>query len=250
MPEAPLLNKWERMGLKRECLLYICDDEPKFLCDISENAGRWLPEAAIRTFTEGSELMKALKEEVCDILLLDIDMPGISGLAIAESLAALDRKPLLIFVTSHDELVYDSLQFHPFGFVRKHLLQAELGQVLRDCRQELREREGNASRIFRFRIPNADVKLYQSEILYFEADGNYLKVFTADREYRFRNTLSAVENALSADGFIRIHKGFLVNQSAIRMLTMEEAQLTNGSRIPIGRSYADMARKSFMRYMM
>lgn len=236
--------------MKKECLIYICDDEPTFLGDISESVGSFLPEASIRTFSDGCELLCTLKETVCDILLLDIDMQGLNGLDVARSLSVMERKPLLVFVTSHDELVYDSLQFHPFGFVRKNFLDKELLQVLKDCEQEICDREKNVSRVFRFRIPNAEVQLYQSEILYFESDGNYLKVFTTEKEYRFRNTLAAVENALVMDGFIRIHKGFLVNQAAIRILAAEEAELINGSRIPIGRSYADAARKSFMRYMM
>ena len=89
-----------------------------------------------------------------------------------------------------------------------------------------------------------------SDILYMEADGNYLKLFTATEEYRFRDTISAVCNALSDSGFVRLHRGFLVNQAAVKLLGMEEAELINGSRIPIGRSYADTARKQLMRYMM
>lgn len=233
-----------------ECLIFICDDEPQILEDIKANVRQIFKEAVIHTFTDGNELLGSLQKKNCDILLLDIDMPGTGGLDVAGSLASREPKPLLVFVTSHDELVYDSLQFHPFGFVRKNFLHEELVQVLKDCKSEIDNRDKKDEGIFRFRMANAQVQLYYKEILYFESDGNYLKIFTNDREYRFRNTLTAVENALEGDGFIRIHKGFLVNQAAIRILTAEEAELINGSRIPIGRSYVESVRKSFMRYMM
>ncbi|MBQ5331897.1 MAG: LytTR family transcriptional regulator, partial [Oscillospiraceae bacterium] len=55
---------------------------------------------------------------------------------------------------------------------------------------------------------------------------------------------------LSDSGFIRIHKGFLVNQAAVKMLTSDEAELINGTRIPIGRSYSETAKKQLMRYML
>lgn len=226
--------------------IFICDDEPKILSDISSKVRSALPEAAVSEFTSGNALLEAITEDNCDILLLDIDMPEISGLDIAARLTALANKPLLIFVTSHDELVYDSLQFHPFGFVRKGYLDKELPRILADCVTELNSR----GKHFCFHTASADVKLPLDEILYFESDGNYLKLFSKDKEYRFRDTLSAVENALSDSGFIRIHKGFLVNQAAVKMLTSDEAELVNKTRIPIGRSYSETAKKQLMRYML
>ena len=226
--------------------IYICDDEPKILSDISSRVKTALPEALVWEFISGNALMEALAENNCDILLLDIDMPEISGLDIASGLTALTKKPLLIFVTSHDELVYDSLQFHPFGFVRKSCMDNELPRILMDCVTELNGRE----KYFCFHTANADAKLQLDEILYFESEGNYLKLFAKNKEYRFRDTLSAVENTLTDSGFVRIHKGFLVNQAAVKMLFSDQAQLTDGTKLPIGRSYADTAKKQLMRYML
>ena len=91
--------------------IFICDDEPKIMSDISAKVRLALPEADISEFTSGKFLLEAITENNFDILLLDIDMPEISGLDIAARLTKLENKPLLVFVTSHDELVYDSLQF-------------------------------------------------------------------------------------------------------------------------------------------
>ena len=230
--------------------IFLCDDEPKFLSDLAGKVGQVLPDSEIRAYPDGRRLMEALLGDGCDILLLDIDMPGQNGLDIAGGLSRTmkqaDRKPLLVFVTSHDELVYDSLQFHPFGFVRKGHVDSELPRILKDCLKELSGRE----RHFCFHAANADVKLPLTEILYFEAEGNYIRLFADSGEYRFRDTLSAIENALSDSGFVRIHKGFLVNQSSVRKLTPEEADLRNGVKLPIGRTYSEAARKQLMRYMM
>lgn len=226
--------------------IYICDDEPKILSDISSTVRATLPEVEVSNFSSGNELLEAIGKNTCDILLLDIDMPEISGLDIAARLTVLEDKPLLVFVTSHDELVYDSFQFHPFGFVRKSYMDKELTRILADCVAELNSRDKH----FCFHTASADVKLPLDEILYFEADGNYLKLFAKGGEYRFRDTLSAVENTLSGSGFIRTHKGFLVNQSAVRTLSYDEAELIGGVKIPIGRSYSESAKKQLMRYML
>ena len=191
--------------------------------------------------------MESLKSDGRELLLLDIDMPGLSGLEIAGRLTGerSGRELLLVFVTNHDELVYDSLRYHPFGFIRKSHFREEIGGLLRDCEKKLRERE----RYFSFRSGAESIKVKISEILYFESEGNYLKLVTAEREYRLRDTVGAVENTLAEEGFIRIHRGFLVNQEAVRVLGAAEAELVTGRRLPIGRSYAEAAKKRLMGYM-
>lgn len=225
--------------------IYLCDDELKIREEISTQVKRHMQSAEVKAFSSGTELLQAFKEKECDVLLLDIDMPGLSGMEVAERLAELQKKPLLVFVTGHDELVYESFQYHPFGFVRKQFLDEELKKMLKDCRAELEQHNHH----FNFRTAGNEVCLRLSEILYFEAEGNYLKVYTEKEEYRFRSTIGAVEAAIGKDGFIRLHKGFLVNQAAIRLFGAETVELTEGTVLPVGKTYAESAKQQFMRYL-
>lgn len=226
--------------------IFLCDDEGQILQAMAAEVGRMQPDCQVRCFEGSSELWEALKEERCDVLCLDIDMPGMSGLELADKMEGLASRPLLVFVTGHDELVYDSLKYHPFGFVRKGYFAEEMDRLLRDCKEELAGRD----RHFSFQSGAGRVRLPLSEILFFESDGNYVKLAVrAGEPYRFRDTLHALEAALSGDGFIRIHKGFLVNQRAVRVLRGNEAELENGIRLPIGKSYAQETRSRLMRYM-
>ncbi len=224
----------------------LCDDEPQMLKHISGRVKELMPNAQITEFADGRSLLSALKEKDCDVLLLDIDLPDITGLEVAAHLEKMENKPLLVFVTGHDELVYGSLLFHPFGFIRKNFLDLELEKVLLDCEKELSHRE----QFFVFKSSNENIRLNTKQILYLESDGNYLKLFTKDSEYRFRDTIATVNEQLQDKGFIRFHRGFLVNQEAVKVLGADEVQLVNGVRIPIGRSYADTAKKQWMRYML
>lgn len=225
--------------------ILICDDEQRMLSMIAKKVSDHLPESDVRMFTSGPDLLKCLQTEPCDILLLDIDMPDITGLEIAGRLSYFEKKPLLLFVTSHDELVYDSFQYHPFAFLRKSSFEKEIGPALDDCVRELQHRE----RHFSFRFEGKRVCLLLSEIYYFEAGGNYLKVFSKTGQYRFRSTIASVENTLVGCGFIRIHKGFLINQAAVRLFNAKEVELTDGTLLPIGKSYAGTAREQFLRYL-
>lgn len=247
--------------------VYICDDEPEILRYLSENVKNILQDCEIVFFLDGHSLLE--KIDKCDILLLDIDMPDITGLDIAGRLSNMGKQPLLVFVTSHDELVYDSLKFHPFGFVRKSHMAEELAGLLTDCVKKLSVRK----RHFCFQSAGAQRKLPLQDILYFEAEGNYLKLFVREGNFlhgdgaaagfskgtgknsgemfcHFRETLGNVEAALSGDGFVRIHKGFLVNQAAVQSLGVDEVVLWDGVRIPVGRSYAKDAKRRLMKWML
>ncbi len=198
----------------------ICDDEERIVEELSKRVKEQFSEAEVVCFSEGEMLLEMMREVLFDIVLLDIDMPGISGLDAAEVMQTMERRPLIIFVTSHDELVYDSLQLHPFGFVRKSHMDDELAKVVEDAVSEI------------------------------EADGNYIKVMTTQEEYRFRETMQALENSLSGDGFVRVHKGFLVNQEAVKIINSDKLILIDDTEIPMGRSYQEDAKRKLMRGML
>lgn len=234
--------------------IYLCDDEIKILEEISARVKEYLPEAEVVAFSSGRVLLEKIKQASCDILLLDIDMPELSGMEVAKQLSELSCKPLLIFVTGHDELVYESFRYHPFGFIRKQFWERELEKVLADCQKELEQ----AKRHFNFHTTGGEVCLLLSELRYFESEGNYLKLVAfrqeAEKEeqqmvYRFRSTIGAVETALVGDGFLRLHKGFLVNQTAIRLFGTETVELVDGTILPVGKTYAERAKQQFMRYL-
>ena len=224
----------------------ICDDENRILEDLSRMVLKLIPDADVSAFGEGRALIDGADKAGYDVVLLDIDMPDLNGLEVAAFFQAADRKPLIIFVTSHDELVYDSLQLHPFGFVRKSYLDKELKKVLEDAVEEVSSRDKH----FFFHTASGDIKLQMDDILYFEAEGNYIKIKTGSDEFRFRETMQALEMSLKSDGFIRVHKGFLVNQEAVKIINSDKLVLNDNTEIPFGRSYQENARKMLMRGML
>lgn len=224
----------------------ICDDENRILEDLSQMVLELIPDADVSAFGEGRALIDSADKAGYDVALLDIDMPDLNGLEVALSFQAADRKPLIIFVTSHDELVYDSLQLHPFGFVRKSYLDKELKKVLEDAVEEVSSRDKH----FFFHTASGDIKLQMDDILYFESEGNYIKIKTGSDEFRFRETMQALEISLKSDGFIRVHKGFLVNQEAVKIINSDKLVLNDNTEIPFGRSYQENARKMLMRGML
>lgn len=103
-----------------------CDDETKILEDLSVKIKKEFEkincEIDLYTTENSIRLLEYLKSCPVDILFLDIDMPTISGMDIAEALLNSKIKTLLVFVTGQDALVYKSFKYHPFGFIRKAFL--------------------------------------------------------------------------------------------------------------------------------
>ena len=95
----------------------ICDDE-KIICAIlAEKVGKICPDAEIITYISGKELLDA--DELPDILLLDIRMPGISGMDVAKTLRDRDWRKILIFITGEEDQVFNSFDLQAFHFLVK-----------------------------------------------------------------------------------------------------------------------------------
>ena len=222
----------------------VCDDENKIVEEITSFIKKDFSASEVNAYSDG-EAFLAASEERPEVLLLDIDMPGISGMEVAAALTREKVSTLIVFVTAHDELVYDSFKYHPFAFVRKKFLEEELKTVLSDCEKQLESRNKN----FVFQNASKLVTLSQSDILYFEGQANYLAIHTLSDEYKMRSTMAGVEKELEDSDFLRIHKGFLVNLEHIRVLKTEELELDSGTVLPIGKSYSEAAKKSILKYM-
>lgn len=85
----------------------VCDDENKIVEEITSYIKKDFPMSEVRTYSNGESFLAA-SEERPEVLLLDIDMPGISGMEVAAALTREKVSTLIVFVTAHDELVYDS----------------------------------------------------------------------------------------------------------------------------------------------
>ena len=197
-----------------------------------------------KLYTNPQKMLEQLTRDT-HCVFLDIDMPTISGMDIAETLLNSKIKTLLVFVTGQDALVYKSFKYHPFGFIRKAFFDDEITGVVKGLVEEIQK----SSDTFLFKTNDGFNRIKIKNILYFESESNYLNLHTANTVYKFRSTLSAIEKELSAKGFIRTHKGFLVNQEHIFSVKSENIVLSNNVVLPIGRTNRDVIKARIMRYM-
>lgn len=227
----------------------ICDDEIKTLEKVSAK----IKNEFLSVKLEGNyficnypeQLVELLEKEKIDVLFLDIDMPNINGMEIGQYLIDKGLDTILVFVTSHDELVYESFKYQPFGFIRKSHLDKEIYDVINSVSKKLEDK----NKSILIKANNEIIRINIDEILYFEAESNYVNLYTKASSYRYRETLAQLEKQLASNGFLRVHKGYLVSQKEVFLIKAKEIQLFDGTLIPIGRSYNETVKKELVKYM-
>lgn len=227
----------------------ICDDEEKILYDMQKKIENCFVSQGIEAeyfcTTDSEKMLEHIKEESVDVLFLDIDMPHISGMDIASYLKENKPEVLFVFVTSQEALVYQSFAYRPFGFVRKTHVDAELEELVIRIKRELGEKRQELT------ITKGQelIRVVKQEIIYIEAEGNYLNLCTKQEMLKVRDTMTNMENELKENGFVRCHKGYLVNAHLIEKTKGAQIELRGETQkhiVPIGRSYEKDVKKKIL----
>ena len=225
----------------------ICDDESRILEDLRKKIESCFStkeiEADYFCTQDSKEMLNCLKKEKVDVLFLDIDMPHITGMDIAAYLNENKINTILVFVTSQDALVYQTFAYRPFGFIRKTHIDNELDELADRIKKELNDRKQELTI-----VKGQDfARIAIQDILYVEAEGNYLNIFTKEEVFKVRETMTNMEKELFSKNFVRCHKGYLVNAGYIEKMKGSQIVLQGKLEnpvIPIGRSYEkDVKRK-------
>ena len=227
----------------------ICDDEARVLPALEKKIQQTLleqgEEADILLYDSCEAVLEAMEQIEVDVMFLDIDMPTMTGFDLARAMNQKQMKTIIVFISNQDALVYESFSFRPFAFIRKAYFDQEIAAVIKRVLEEYHR----IPEIFFFHANNEEVRMPIAQMLYFESQGNYVRLVTSKGEYRIRETISNLENRLECAGFIRIHKGFLVNQLFIMAVRQNEVILEDGTSLAIGRSNKELVRKKIMSYL-
>jgi DNA-binding LytR/AlgR family response regulator len=216
----------------------ICDDERIAVNTISGTVENILQErgivANIERFTSAKELENYCEVTHLDLVLLDIEMPNINGIELGWLLRKLNPAPEIIYVSNKENQVFRALRLHPFGFVRKAHFIKDMGDVMNSYLNFLQSRiEEKIIVISQEGYLNVPI----STIVYFEGSGSYQQMYLKEELEPVRITcrMKKLEEYLEVHGFLRIHKGFLINYSFIERINTGSVLMSNGKLLPISR---------------
>lgn len=170
-----------------------------------------------------------------DIYFLDIEVPGMNGLEVAEELRLRLVNKEIIFLSFHEQYVWKTFDVRPSAFIRKHHLNADLHDALVAISKHYQRDQANVE--ISFDHKNID-KIKPKQILYGRSEEHYVRfVAEGGKSKLYRMKLEQAEIALREHHFVRVHSRYLVNLEYIHTISADKIRMINGQDIPISRTY-------------
>jgi DNA-binding LytR/AlgR family response regulator len=204
----------------------------------------------VLTSDSATEALRLLQDIDVDVVFLDIQMPGLSGLDLAQVLARFKSPPPIVFVTAHEEHAVEAFDLRAVDYVLKPVREERLAEAVR------RVLEGSASPAAggdeQIPVERGGVTRFvrRSEVLYVEAHGDYARLHTATASHLVRTPLSTLEEDWRPAGFVRIHRSRLVSLAHVDEVRMESGRCTvvvGGTDLQVSRRHTRELRELLTR---
>lgn len=213
----------------------ICDDE-KVIRDKIEKicvnvTGEYDTDTAVKTYSDGKEVV----EENFDILILDIEMKDVGGIAVKNYFQNRKKDTIIIFVTSHNEMMSQAFGVNVMGFVTKSNLDNQLPVML----------ESAIKRVLNtVNIEGVDSR----KVCYIQAEHVYnILHLENDTEMSVRCSSADLEKMLEGVGFIRVHRTYIINMAYVEHIR-DKSVVINGKEIPVSYRLKSKLKKEYSRY--
>ena len=226
----------------------ICDDEQNQIEYLKEILQTWLGRtrhiAEISAFPSAEAFLFEYSEnQNFDVLLLDIEMSGMNGVELARKLRKQTDALQIIFVTGYDEYISDGYDVAALHYLMKPLKEEKLLAVLERAVKLIADRE----KTLLLNVTGSVVKCPLDQIVYIEAQQNYVVIHTQKENYRVKRTLSSVEEELGG-GFFRTGRSYIVGLRYVSKISKTEIIMDDGTAIPLGRGLFETANKAFIQF--
>lgn len=187
------------------------------------------------------EAYNLVKKKPVDLLLLDIEMPGMTGIELTKNLGK--NKPFIIFTTAKTDYAVDAFELNVVDYLVKPIEPSRFLKTVERVKEAMdsnREQIEVKDKEFVFVKDNGVLKkIGADEILYLEAMGDYVKVFTSQKFHIVHATLKSIEEKLSSQKFMRVHRSYIVALNKIDFI--EEGVINiNGTAIPVADAYKNV----------
>lgn len=199
----------------------VVDDERPALDELAYLLGRDPRIGEVLTSNSATEGLRLLQEQDVDVVFLDIQMPGLTGLELAQVLARFKVPPPIVFVTAHEGHAVDAFDLRAVDYVLKPVRADRLAEAVR--RVVSGGERSAPSMDAQIPVERGGVTRFvnHSEITYVEAHGDYARLHTATGAHLVRTPLSTLEEEWAPAGFVRIHRSLLVSLAHIDEIRMD-----------------------------
>lgn len=228
----------------------VIDDERPALDELAFLLRRDARVGEVLTTDSATEALRLLQDLEVDAVFLDIQMPGLSGLELAQVLARFRTPPAVVFVTAHEGHAVEAFDLDAVDYVLKPVREERLAEAVRRVVQgsarpaeppdeQVPVERGGVTRFLR-----------RSEITHVEAHGDYARLHTPEGSHLLRTPLSTLEQEWRPAGFVRIHRSLLVNLAHVDEVRMESGRcsvVVDGQELVVSRRHTRELRDLLLR---
>lgn len=230
----------------------ICDDDKVLLKELEREVELWAKERqltyTVELFATGDAFLFSWEEKRdIDILLLDIEMPGMDGMELAKRLRQRGERISIIFVTGNPDFALDGYDLEAVSYlvkpVKRDRLRAALDRAVR--------LSGSREALLVSVSAGEMEKVYVSELCLLESMDHETVLYTRDGgSIVCKEPLRQLEQELAGkqDAFFRPHRSYLINLGFVERITRKDVQMENGMLIPIARGKREELNQAYMRY--
>lgn len=211
----------------------ICDDEEKFRVQVRDLIDKIYNsmDVIVDVFSNGHKLLERFDAAPYDILFLDIEMPAMDGITLAKKLRARSENVFLVFLTSHVEYALEGYEVNALRYLTKPIREDKLREVLRYVMEKT-----TSKRQLMVKADGEELLLNVSDILYFEAQNQYVMIYALQGNHLVRANMTDFEGQLKNDGFFRIHRSYLISLAKVKKIVKSDVILEGGACLPISRN--------------
>ena len=230
----------------------ICDDDKETVVLHEDIVKRSLQACGIgyeiTTYTQSSNLLYDITDDhfFYDLILLDIEMPDVTGMEISERIKPYLSNVKIIFVTSHIEYAIDAFELSIFRYVPKNILDSRLVSAVVDAAKLI---ELETDREYVIQAAGRMEKIPYKDIFYVQRDGGKNSMIVSSMgTSKVRKSLQQVFEELNTPEFIFIDRGYIVNIIQIMKISDGMAYLKNGETLPISRSHLQEVKQQINKF--
>lgn len=242
--------KSEKRSMVISMKIAICDDERIVREDIAQKISLLYPKTELSLFENGMALLAS--GECFDIILLDIQMEGLSGMEVARRLRKKENKAnraVLIFITALEEYVFQAFDVEAFHYLVKPFDKVKFYEVLDaallKCEQEREKTPFKEEKSISVKSGGVTSKVYIKDIMYAEVFNRKIVLYKTDGELEFYGKMSALEGELGQD-FFRPHRAYLVHLRYVSSYNATSITLESGQTILMAKQkYEEFVKRYF-----
>jgi DNA-binding LytR/AlgR family response regulator len=235
-----------RKGLR----VLVIDDERPALDELAFLLERDSRVGGVLTSDSATDALRVLQELSVDAVFLDISMPGLSGLELAQVLARFKSPPPVVFVTAHEQHAVDAFELNAVDYVLKPVREERLAEAVRRVVEGTASGRASEDEQVAVELGGVTRFISRADIRYVEAQGDYARLHTADGSHLLRTPLAALEEQWAPAGFVRIHRSLLVSLPHVEEVRTESGRCTvvvGGTELAVSRRHTRELRDLLVR---